>query len=150
MLMIVIVFQVLLRYGFQHVPMLSFLIKHQIKLEELQWHLYAMGMMVGLGYALLSDAHIRVDILYHRYSPKTKAVVDICGTVFLLLPFLGFLFWYSLPFVQKAFEIHERSDAPSGLPARWIIMSFIPIGCLILFAAAVSHLLRNISKLRKN
>ena len=139
LLVAAIVIQVILRYGFS----ISL-----IKLEELQWHLYAMAMMIGLSYAFISDSHIRIDVLHQRFSPRTKAIIDILGTLLLLFPFLVFLFWNSLPFVQKAFEIQERSNDPSGLGGRWLIKSFIPLGCLLLFLAGCSRLIRNVSHLR--
>ena len=140
LLMIAIVTQVVLRYGFRI---------GSIKLEELQWHLYGMGVMSGLSYALISDSHIRVDVLQHRFSEKTKAAIDIVGTLLFLFPFLIFLFWHSLPFVAKSFDLQERSNAPTGLPWRWFIKAFIPLGCGLLFLAGISHLIRSISALGK-
>jgi len=139
LLMLAIVVQVVLRYGFDITS---------IKLEEMQWHLYAMGMMLGLSYALGTDDHIRVDVIQSRLSARTRAVIDILGTLFLLLPFATFLFIESLPFVQHAFQIQERSNAPSGLPWRWLIKGFIPAGCLLLILSGLSHLLRSIVALR--
>lgn len=121
-----------------------------IKLEELQWHLYAAGMMIGISYAFLSDAHIRVDVLQHRFSRKTRAAIDVAGTLCLLFPFLIFLFWQSLQFVHQAMMDHESSDSPSGLPWRWIIKSFIPLGCLLLLLSGLSHLIRSLADYRKN
>lgn len=130
-LMIVIVGQVVGRYGFK---------ASSIKLEELQWHLYGAAVMIGLSYTLLHDAHIRVDVFRHRFSYRAKAVIDIAGTLLLLFPFLIFLFWQSLSYVGDS--LGERSDAPGGLPLRWAIKVFIPLGCLMLFLAGVSHLIR--------
>ncbi len=139
LLMVAIVVQVILRYGFR---------RSLIKLEELQWHLYAVGMMIGLSYAFGSDSHIRVDVLQDRFSKKTKAAIDIAGTLFLLLPFVVFLMVKSLPFVAKAYELQERSNAPSGLPLRWIVKAFIPLGCVLMILAAVAHLMRCVAAWR--
>jgi len=120
-----------------------------IKLEELQWHLYAMAMMVGMSYALTCGAHIRVDVLQHRFSDKTKCGIDIAGTILMFFPFVVFLFLESLPYVTKAIEDQEHSNAPSGLPWRWIIKAFIPLGCMLMTLAGISHLLRCIATFRK-
>jgi TRAP-type mannitol/chloroaromatic compound transport system permease small subunit len=120
-----------------------------IKLEELQWHLYAMAMMVGMSYTMSYGTHIRVDVLQHRFSKKTKSAIDIAGTILLLFPFLAFLFLKSLPYVAKAMEDHERSNAPSGLPWRWVIKSFIPLGCVLMALAGLAHLFRCIIAFRK-
>ena len=78
-LILVIILQVVLRYGFSH---------GLVILEEVQWHLYALGIMFGASYAMTSDSHIRVDIIHARLSDKWKKRWDIFGIIFLLLPFL--------------------------------------------------------------
>ncbi len=143
-LTLVIVTQVLLRYAMEYIPALDRLVRHQIKLEELQWHLYAIGLMVGLSYALLADIHIRVDIIYQHLPKRFRTAINIFGTLLLLLPFCGFLFWESLPFVESAWRVGERSDAPSGLPGRWFIKGFIPLGCLLLCVTALSLLTQSL------
>ena len=78
-LMLIIVLNVVLRYGFN---------LGSIELEELQWHLYSSGFLIGLSYAYLDDKHIRVDILHERFSPNLKAWVELYGTLIFLIPFL--------------------------------------------------------------
>ncbi len=143
-LTLLVVTQVLLRYAMEYIPALDRLVRHQIKLEELQWHLYAIGLMIGLSYALLADTHIRVDIIYQHLPKRFRTAINISGTLLLLLPFCSFLFWKSLPFVESAWRIGERSDAPSGLPGRWIIKGFIPLGCLLLCVTALSLLAQSL------
>ncbi|MAE64040.1 MAG: C4-dicarboxylate ABC transporter [Phycisphaeraceae bacterium] len=138
-LMIAIVLQVIMRYGFDVTS---------VKLEELQWHFYAVAMVLGISYAFGRDAHIRVDVLHHRFSKRTKAAIDAVGIVVLLMPFVAFLFWHSLPFIRSAWSVGERSNAPSGLPWRWLIKSVIPLGCVLILLAALSRFLRCIATLR--
>jgi TRAP-type mannitol/chloroaromatic compound transport system permease small subunit len=98
--------------------------------------------MLGLSVTLASDDHVRVDLLYERFAPKTKAWVDLLGIVFLLLPFLAMLLWYGLPFVADSLATGERSSSPAGLPYRWLIKSMLVSGCARLGLAALARLHR--------
>ena len=119
------------------------------QLEELQWHLYAVVMMIGMSYAFLGDAHIRVDVFQHRFSDRARAGIDIAGSVLLLLPFLVFLLMKSWPFVQRSYLLQERSNNPDGLPFRWIIKAFIPLTCVFMMLAVASRLIRCWATFRK-
>ena len=139
-LIFVIILQVILRYGFGHGLVL---------LEELQWHLYALGIMFGASYAMMMDSHIRVDIVHARLSGKWRNRWDLFGIVFLLLPFAIVVFHQSLDFVYESWRVNERSDAPLGLPWRWAIKAVIPISFALLIAATFSRAVRIIAALRR-
>ena len=134
----VIIAQVVMRYGFG---------QGKVVLEELQWHLYAVGVMFGMSYALVEDAHVRVDLLHSYFPNKLKYFVEVVGILLLLLPFLWVVFDHSLDFVYDSYRIDESSDAPTGLPNRWLIKSVIPITFALLILAAVSRLIRDGSAL---
>ena len=137
---LVIILQVILRYGFGHGLVL---------LEELQWHFYAVAFMFGLSYAVMTDSHVGMDLVYEKLSPKWQCRWDIFGLLFLLLPFACLIFYYSLNFVHEAWRLNERSVAPQGLPWRWAIKSVIPISFALLILAAISRLIRTITTLRR-
>jgi len=139
-LIAVIILQVILRYGFG---------RGLVILEELQWHLYALGIMFGASYALTLDSHIRVDIVHARLSEKWRYRWDLFGIIFLLLPFAIVIFHQSLDFVHESWRVNERSDAPLGLPWRWAIKGVIPISFGLLIAAAVGRAVRIIAILRR-
>lgn len=130
-LVAVIILQVVLRYGFSH---------GLVVLEELQWHLYAVGVMFGLSYALVTDSHIRVDLFHMRFSDRTRRWIEVFGILLLLLPFCLIMFFQSLDFLSESWRVNERSDAPLGLCCRWAIKSVIPISMGLLTLAAVSRL----------
>jgi TRAP-type mannitol/chloroaromatic compound transport system permease small subunit len=136
----VIILQVVLRYGFGHGLVL---------LEELQWHFYAVAFMFGLSYAMMTDSHVGMDLVYERLSPKWQCRWDIFGILVLLLPFACLIFYYSLDFVHEAWRLNERSVAPQGLPWRWAIKSVLPISFALLILATISRLVRTISTLRR-
>ncbi|MEH6652435.1 MAG: TRAP transporter small permease subunit [Motiliproteus sp.] len=133
-LILVIIAQVLLRKGFSN---------GLILLEELQWHLYAVGVMFGLSYAQINNAHVRVDLLYGSFRIKTKRIIDIIGILVLVLPFITVIFIHSLDFVADSWRINESSQSPSGLPWRWAVKSIIPLSFGMLGLAVVSRLIRD-------
>jgi TRAP-type mannitol/chloroaromatic compound transport system permease small subunit len=92
-----------------------------IALQETEWHLFAMVFLFGIAYALKEDGHVRVDVLYDRFSPRWKAFVNIGGTVLLLLPLSVLIVEGSVWYVQEAFGSGEVSGDPGGLPHRWLI-----------------------------
>ncbi len=140
LLILIIILQVVLRYGFGH---------GMVTLEELQWHLYGLGIMIGASYALVMDSHIRVDIVQANMKQKWKNRWELFGIIFLLLPFAFVIFDQSLDFVWESFRVNERSNAPLGLPFRWIIKGIIPISFALLILSAISRAIRILNFMRK-
>ena len=132
-LLIIIVSNVLLRYAFD---------MGRIEFEEIQWHIYSMGFLLGMSSAYQADAHIRVDVLHERFSPSLQAWLELYGIVLFLIPFILVVLIFSVPFVIASFELGEISQAPGGLPFRWAIKAVLPIGFLLLLLAACSRLTR--------
>jgi len=113
-----------------------------IQFEELQWHLYSTGFLFGLAYAVQSDAHIRVDLLHERWSPRMRAWIELYGILLLLLPFIALVLAFSIPFVRSSYAASEVSQAPGGLPMRWLMKAMLPAGFTLLLLAALSRLSR--------
>jgi len=136
LLMLVILAQVILRYGFGH---------GLVALEELQWHLYAIGVMFGLSYTQTLDAQVRVDLIHDRLSANARRWVEVLGILLLALPFVLVVLIHSIDFVADAWRTSETSAAPLGLPARWVIKAVIPISFSLLALALLNRLLRELS-----
>lgn len=113
-----------------------------IALEELSWHLFGAALMLTLAYAAVRDDHVRVDVLHEKFRPRSKAWVDLLGIVFLALPVLIITIQVLIPYAHTAFIYDERSQAPSGLPHRFIIKSIVPIGLALIAVALFSRALR--------
>jgi TRAP-type mannitol/chloroaromatic compound transport system permease small subunit len=111
-----------------------------IELEELQWHLYAFGFLMGLIACTTRDRHVRVDVLRERMSPRMRNWVDFYGILLLQLPFLVLVLWSGLPFVADSFAVGERSVSAGGLPFRWLLKSVLPLSFALLCAATSSQL----------
>ncbi len=129
----VIVINVFMRYA---------LGEGRIEFEEIQWHLYSIGFMIGLGRAVVDDAHIRVDIVHERLSPVMRAWIDLYGIMLFVLPFVALMLIYAVPFIADSLATSETSPSPGGLPYRWLIKSMLFIGFALLGLAAVSRLTR--------
>ncbi len=129
----VIVVNVLMRYALN---------EGRIELEELQWHLYSLGFLLGLSYAYQADTHIRVDVLHERFKPATQAWIELYGILLFLLPFIALVLIYGIPFVVSSFTLSEISPSPGGLPFRWAIKACLPIGFALLLLATISRLMR--------
>jgi TRAP-type mannitol/chloroaromatic compound transport system permease small subunit len=140
LLVLVIITQVVLRKGFS---------SGLIVLEELQWHLYAVGVMFGISYAQVNNAHVRVDLFYGGFRLKTKRIIEIIGILTLVLPFIYIIFVHSLDFVADSWRINESSSSPSGLPWRWAVKSVIPASFGLLALAVISRLIRDVVLLVK-
>lgn len=114
---------------------------------EIQWYLFGAIFMLGAGYALLRNDHVRVDILASRFSQRTQLWIEIIGVVAFLLPFAGLLMWLGWPMAWNAFETHEQSTSTGGL-IRWPVKLLIPVGFALLLLAGLSHLIKCVACLR--
>ena len=132
-LVLVIVLQVVARYAFS---------MGSIMMEELQWHLYAIGFMLGLSFTEMRERNVRIDVLAEGWQPRTRLWIELGGIVFLLLTFSLFSLWFAVPFFLTSYELHEVSAAPGGLPYRWFLKSFIVTAFVLLALAGLSRLSR--------
>jgi TRAP-type mannitol/chloroaromatic compound transport system permease small subunit len=113
-----------------------------IAMEEMQWHLYAIGYLMALSFAILHDGHVRVDVVAEQLHLRTRGWIELFGILLLILPFVYVVVTFAIPFVERSYQIGEVSAAPGGLPYRWFIKSFIIIGFVFIGIAAVARLLR--------
>jgi TRAP-type mannitol/chloroaromatic compound transport system permease small subunit len=130
LLLVILVFStVVMRYGFK----ISY-----VWMQELIWWLFSFIFLIGAGYTLLHDAHVRVDIVYQRVGFKGRAWVNLIGTVFFLIPGCVLVIYTSLGFVSSSFASMEGSLDPGGLPYTYIVKSLIPIGFSLLLIQGFS------------
>ncbi len=139
-LIAIIVLQVILRKVFSN---------GQIALEELQWHLYATAVMFGTAYAQITNMHVRVDLFYHKFSVRQKAITDLCGLLFLAIPFVVVVIIHAYDFTYESWRVNESSASPSGLPYRWLIKSVIPISFSLLLLSMLAKILRTVETICK-
>ncbi len=111
--------------------------------QELEWHLFAFIFLMGAGYTLLKDGHVRVDIFYQRLSDKAQAWVNLLGVIFFLLPGCYMIISTSIPFVQNSWAVLEGSPDPGGVPFRFIIKGAIPAGFILITLQGISMGIRS-------
>lgn len=115
--------------------------------EAVLW-LHSLVFLLGAAYALRHGQHVRVDLLYQRYSPRGKTWVDLLGTVIFLLPFCAFMLWISLDYVAASWATQEASREPGGLPGVFLLKTLIPVAAAVLALQGVALALRSLLALR--
>ena len=118
-----------------------------VAVQELEWHLFALVFLIGAAYSLKHNRHVRVDVFYTRFSPRTRAWVDFAGSVLFLIPFCLIVVWSSKNFVYNSFVIGEISPDPGGLPARFVLKAAIPVGFVLLFLQGIALALQSLFRL---
>lgn len=139
LLIVIILTNVILRYIFS---------SSSVAMEEVQWHLYSYGFMVGVSYCLVQDQHVRVDVLAEHWPSRRRAWIDLFAMILLVMPFAYIIGTGSIPFVEFSHKLSETSRSPGGLPYRWILKSVIPFAFGLLFLAAFARALRMITVIR--
>ena len=114
---------VALRYGFS---------MGRIWMQELYVWTHAFVFLGAAGYTFREDGHVRIDLIYGSRSPKTKAVINLLGSLLFALPFLGYLWTWSFPMVARSFSNMEKSSEAGGLPALYILKGAILVFCITL------------------
>lgn len=140
LVMVVLMFaNVLFRYVFGMVnPMLY---------QAVNWA-FGMVLTACAGYALLHDDHVRVDVFYGPASVRTKAWINIFGGFFLLAPFLYVLWDRVFPYVKRSWLLREGAQELSGIPAVYILKSFLLVFIIVLAIQGLSVVLKSVLTLR--
>jgi TRAP-type mannitol/chloroaromatic compound transport system permease small subunit len=140
LLMVVVTFTVvLLRYAFD---------LGWIWLQESVTFMHAALFLVGAAYTLKHQGHVRVDIFYHRFSPRLKAWVDLFGTLLLLLPVCLFIFFISWDYVAQSWALHEGSREAGGLNGVYLLKTLILVMAGMLLLQGLAMVVRNLLVLR--
>ena len=112
--------------------------------QELEWHLFGFIFLIGAGYTLLHDGHVRVDIIYQRLGSKAKAWINLIGSLFFLFPGCAMVVITGWKFTINAWRIMEGSPDPGGIPFRFLIKGTIPVGFGLLFLQGISLFLHSL------
>ncbi|HCH63569.1 MAG: C4-dicarboxylate ABC transporter substrate-binding protein [Deltaproteobacteria bacterium] len=113
---------------------------------EAQWYLFSLMFLLGAAWTLERDAHVRVDVLYGRLSPRNRTIVDLLGALLFLLPFCVFALTVSGPTVWNSWEVREMSQDPGGLP-RYPIKAVILVGFVLLGLQGISEVIKSVARL---
>ena len=110
---------------------------------EIQWYLFAACVMLGAAQVLRLNEHVRVDVLYGRYSSRTKVLVDLCGLCLFLLPVTLLIMGLSWSLFMGQFLGGEMSSNAGGL-IRWPVTLMLPLGLALLSLQGVSEIIKRL------
>ena len=110
---------------------------------------HAAVFMLAAAWTLQAGGHVRVDIFYADASARTKAVIELVGSLLLLLPFMVVLLWLSVPYAGRSWAILEHSQETSGLPIVFVLKTLIPIFALLMALQGVAQALHAIAALSR-
>ncbi|BAK71977.1 MAG: TRAP transporter small permease subunit [Arcobacter sp.] len=116
-----------------------------IAMQEMEWHLFSVIILLGISYTLKEDGHVRVDLIYDRLTNKKKAKINMVGVVLFIIPVALLIAVESIPFVIESFTSHEQSGDPGGLPFRWIVKSLIPLSFFLLIITSIGFFIKNLN-----
>lgn len=113
-------------------------------IQEMEWHLHGALFLSWLGYAYVRNVHVRIDVFTAHLPARRQAWLEVIGVVLFAMPYCMVATWFAYKFALVSFIQNESSDAPNGLPYRWIIKSCLFLGLALLCAAVLSVLSRRL------
>lgn len=111
---------------------------------EIQWYLFAAIFMLGVGYVMLKNGHVRIDFISSRLSKRSNAIIDAIGIVVFTIPLALIMINLSWPYAWRSLVSGEMSQNAGGL-IRWPVMMLIPVGFGILLAQSLSELIKRVA-----
>lgn len=119
-------------------------------LQETYIWLHGAAVLLAAAWVLKDGKHVRVDLFYAKLSAKGKAWIDLFGVAVFLMPMMGFLFWWSLPAVQRSWRLMERSPTADGLEFAYLMKTVIPVCCVLVMLQGLSQALRAVVVLARD
>lgn len=130
---------------FYDVVMRYFFRSGSIAMQEMEWHLFSVIILLGISYTLKEDGHVRVDLIYDRLSTKKKAMINMVGAVLFVLPLALLVGISSIDNAMEAYISMEQSGDPGGLPHRWIVKGLIPLAFFLLIITNIGFFIKNLN-----
>lgn len=110
-----------------------------IQFQEIILYMHGILFMIAAGGTLLTNDHVRVDIIYNNLSPRKQATIELIGCILFLLPFCGLVLYTSWNYVGQSWQIMEGSREPGGLQGVYLLKSFIPLFAILLGLQGISQ-----------
>ena len=130
---------------FYDVIMRYFFKAGSIAMQEMEWHLFSVIILLGVAYTLKEDGHVRVDLIYDRLASKKKAMINMVGVFLFILPIAFLVGIASIDNAYAAFLSSEQSGDPGGLTNRWIVKALIPLSFLLLVITSIGFFIKNLN-----
>ncbi|MCR4267603.1 TRAP transporter small permease subunit [Nitratireductor sp. ZSWI3] len=117
-----------------------------VAMQEMEWHLMAVGALFGMAYGLNQGGEVRVDVLYDKFDARTKSIIDTLSALLLALLALV-LAWLSIGYVEQSYSINEGSPDPGGLAYRYILKAALPAAFALLSLQSAASFLKHLADL---
>ncbi len=114
---------------------------------EVQWYLFAASFLLASAYTLLNGEHVKIDVIYSRWSKRVQIWIDVLGFTFFLLPFCAAVLWFSIPFFLQGYRSNELSPSAGGL-ILWPVYAMMPLGFFLLLLQGISELIKRVAFLQ--
>ena len=114
---------------------------------EVQWYLFAASFLLASAYTLLNGEHVKIDVIYSRWSKRVQIWIDLLGFTFFLLPFCAAVLWFSIPFFLQGYRSNELSPSAGGL-ILWPVYAMMPLGFFLLLLQGISELIKRVAFLQ--
>ena len=111
-----------------------------VAIQELEWHLVSPIALIGMSYAMRQGEHVRVDFLYDRMGESGKQIVDLIAAL-LMTAVAVTVVVLSISYIEQSYSMAEGSPDPGGLPYRWVLKAFIPLGFGLLALQGIAQAL---------
>jgi TRAP-type mannitol/chloroaromatic compound transport system permease small subunit len=113
---------------------------------EAQWYLFSILFLSAAGWALQQEAHVRVDVVFARLSPRARTWINVLGTTLLFVPFCVLVIGVSWPSVAASWQVLEQSPDPGGLP-RYPLKTMIIVSFVLLLVQGLAELIKEVARL---
>lgn len=134
LLVILVVYDAMQRYLFSG---------GSIALQELEWHLFDVVILLSIAYTLSQNAHVRVDIFHDHFSEKNKALLEFVSSLLFILPLSLLLIYLGVDFVMLSYLQNEGSSNPGGLEYRFLVKSLLPLAFSLVVLQALKDAYMN-------
>lgn len=114
---------------------------------EIQWYLFSASFLLAAGYTLFNGEHVKIDLIYNRWSKRARMWIDVFGFTVFLTPVCLVVLYFSLPFFWQAFQSGEVSGNAGGL-IRWPVYLMLPLGFTLLLLQGWSELIKRVAFLK--
>lgn len=122
---------------------------NQAWLDDFQWWLYGAAVLIGIGYAVTTNSHVRVDIFYDNYAAPKQRKIDIFGLAWLFLPFIILCWDVTLDYAISSWQAGEGSDSPNGLHGLYWLKTFMNLSFIFIAIAIWSAYIRNLAQITR-
>jgi TRAP-type mannitol/chloroaromatic compound transport system permease small subunit len=139
-MVVVVCYDVLMRYLFNEPTVWAY---------DATLHLYSVAFLVGGAWVLKMKAHIKVDVLYNLFPPRTRSIINLIAYVLLLSPLCYFLFKDGVVYAYNSWKVAEVSRSSPLHEPIWPLKTFIPIAFLLLWLQGIAEIVRDVIIIKK-